>query len=333
MQAIVDSYLAGTQVSQGSYYRGMTLFPLRRKGESPLTYRVLSEALADGSVEVRERPSATVPELWLINRSDAMVLVMDGEEIVGGKQNRMVNASFLIAPHSEVALPVTCVEHGRWHDVAPRFSSGEAAPAFLRRAKEMQVRQHLRADARPMADQGAVWAAIAEKHRDEGTHSPTGALHDIYLQKGASLAEFERAFPAVEGAVGMAVALNGQMMGADLFDQPATAAKLWPKLVRSYAMDAPPEPQEKPVSEERAGRLLRRLVGARVEVYPSIALGQDLRLEGDRATGSALVYEAVVVHMSIFRVHGRRAQAEAGGIARASTRGRLWRHRDEGPVY
>jgi len=76
-------------------------------------------------VEVREKGSVTVPELYLVNRSDSMVLVMGGEEVVGGKQNRMVNTSFLIGPQAEVDLAVTCLEQGRWRDVAPRFSGGE----------------------------------------------------------------------------------------------------------------------------------------------------------------------------------------------------------------
>lgn len=246
MQAIVDGYLANIRVGEGSSFEGMTLFPLFREGESPLRYRVLGEALTTGAVEVRERPSASVPELWLANRSDEMILVMDGEEIVGGKQNRMVNASFLIAPRSEVMLPVTCVEHGRWHDVGPRFSPGEAAPSFLRREKEMQVRASLKASSTHHADQGAVWDAIATRHRVEGSHSPTGAMNDLYREKHNSLADFERALPVAEGAIGMAVALNGRMVGADLFDQPGPIAQLWTKLVRSYAVDASAEGQDKP---------------------------------------------------------------------------------------
>jgi len=68
MQAIVDGYLANIKVGEGKSFEGMTLFPLFREGESPLRYRVLAEAMTSGAVEVREQPSATVPELWLANR-------------------------------------------------------------------------------------------------------------------------------------------------------------------------------------------------------------------------------------------------------------------------
>ena len=325
MQAIVDGHLASLSVGEGKVFGGMHLFPVSRSGESPLRYRVLLDALADGSVEVRERPSASVPELWLVNRSADMVFVMDGEEIVGGKQNRMVNASFLIAPRSEVMLPVTCVEHGRWHDVAPRFTPGEAAPAFLRREKETQVRENLRVSHRHVADQSAVWDAIAHRQREERVQSPTGAMNDLYRGKEKSLGDYEQAFQVVEDALGMVVALNGRMVGADLFDQASTAGRLWTKLVRSYAMDAVAGAQDRPVDRERAEKLLKRVVDARSEAYPSIGLGHDVRLEGTGATASGLIYEGIVVHLAVFRVHGQRSAGETGGIARASLRRRMQR--------
>src|SRR5512142_1737990 len=108
MQTVMDAYLGTVTVGEGKSFGSITLFPIFSSSISPLRYRVLSEALADGSVVVTEKPSAQVPELRLVNRSDSMVLVLDGEEVVGGRQNRIVNASVLIGAHSEVPLPVTC---------------------------------------------------------------------------------------------------------------------------------------------------------------------------------------------------------------------------------
>ena len=170
MQAIVDTYLAGLSIGDGTRFEQMTLFPVFCEVTSPLHYRVLSEALADGSVEVREKAAASVPELWLCNRSETMVLVMGGEEVVGGKQNRMVNASFLIAPKCEVALPVTCVEQRRWAKQTDRFSAGEAVYHSLRRETHKQVREGLRASGRPVADQGAVWEAISDTSNNVWRH-------------------------------------------------------------------------------------------------------------------------------------------------------------------
>lgn len=320
MREVIDGYVKSLTIGEGATLEGMTLFPVFWKGASPLRYKVLSEALADGSVEVREKGSATVPELYLVNRSDSMVLVMGGEEVVGGKQNRMVNTSFLIGPKAEVDLAVTCLEQGRWRDVAPRFSGGETAYHSLRRTTNSQVREHLRSVGAPRTDQGVVWDEIAEKQRDFGVKSSTGAMHDIYKQTGKGLSDFEEAFPLVDGAVGLAVGLSGKMTGVDVFDQPETAARLWSRLIRSYAMDALHCPPADPVGPDRAKRLLERLAGARAESYPSPGLGQDVRLEGDGAEGSALVYENVVVHLAIFRTHELRPGPRGSGMASASRR-------------
>ncbi len=156
MHSVIHHCVTHLEPGKGVHFHAVTLFPLLSQLVSPLRYRVLADALADGSVEVREKPAAMVPELWLINHSADPVLVLGGEEVVGGKQNRMVNASFLIAPHSEVNLPVTCVEHGRWHRVSERFDAGEAVYMALRQETTRQVYASLRCWDRPVADQGAV---------------------------------------------------------------------------------------------------------------------------------------------------------------------------------
>ncbi|MDO8691660.1 MAG: hypothetical protein Q7R39_16925 [Dehalococcoidia bacterium] len=323
-QNILD-WLSRLEVAEGRVHDRMVVFPVhsggRGKRTGDLEYRTLSEAIAEGWVEVTERPSATVPDLVLRNRGRTMVLVFDGEEIVGGKQNRIVNASFLVAAESEVVLPVTCVEQGRWRDVSPSFASGESANFSLRREKSSQVAESLRTTGRPVADQSAVWEHLSALHVDSDTFSETGAMNDLYRSRGGSLSEYERGLPYCDEAIGMIVAINGNIAGAELFDQPRTARVLWTKLVRSYALDALAGPAGAPISRSRAIRLLERARGARFEACPSLALGEDVRLEGEGVTGAALVYQGTPVHVSLFRTHhSGRASAQATGIARASFR-------------
>jgi hypothetical protein len=285
----------------------------------PLRYRTLEEALGEGWVKVVEKPSASVPELVLQNMGQLMVLVLDGEEIVGGKQNRIVNASFLVAAGATVTLPVTCVEHGRWHDVSPVFSSGEASYFSLRQAKHVQVSQSLRATGSARADQGAIWALVAESQAAARVASPTGAMHDIYRQRHQDIGAYQQAFPYVAGAIGAILAMNGQVAGADLFDQPRTAEVLWPRLVRSYALDALDGRSGAPANRDQARELLARGRAARAEVYPSLALGEDVRLEGDGVVGGALVFEHIPVHINLFGTRGDPVITH-GQIARSSVR-------------
>ena len=322
----VLEWLGGLGVGEGTAHEGMTLFPVTAKpGQTPvLEYRTLAEGIAEGWLVVTERPSASVPELVLINRGTTMALILDGEEIVGGKQNRIVNASFLAAAGSEVLLPVTCVEHGRWHDVSPVFAAGETSPHTLKREKYAQVNASLRATGRAEADQMAVWDHVARLEAQAGRSSPTGAMHEVYVSQGGQLAAYERAFPYHEGAVGMIVSLGGWLAGADLFDQPRTARTLWAKLVRSYALDALSEEVGQPVVRDRAVKLLGRFQGATGEVYPSLGLGEDVRLQGDGAVGSALVYGNTPVHMSLFRTY-RNSHSGRGRMVSSSARRNLRR--------
>jgi len=75
-----------------------------------------------------------VPELKMINKSDDKILVIEGEELIGARQNRVVNATFLIPAHAEVIIPVSCVEQGRWAYRSQRFQSGKKImpPGFKR---------------------------------------------------------------------------------------------------------------------------------------------------------------------------------------------------------
>jgi hypothetical protein len=329
-QVILDQ-LASLRVGVGTAHAGMTVFPVFAASAPALRYRTLEQAIAEGAVEVVEQASATVPELTLRNKGDMMIFVLDGEEVVGGRQNRIVNASFLIAANSTVTLPVTCVEHGRWHDVSPRFSSGESMPHYMRLAKHRQVSASLARTSRPLADQGATWDAIAEKQATTGTRSATGALHDIYRSQQERLQAWEQAFPYVPGALGFIIGLGGQITGADLFDQPATAEALWPKLRRSYALDALEVSAGVAIEQKQAEELLAGARGARCQVYPSLALGEDARFEGDGVVGGGLVYEETPVHISLFRADDHTAQTitRAGMLARASQRRQ---HYASGPV-
>jgi hypothetical protein len=104
----------------------MTLFPLLASDAGEPDYLILEEALGQGMVEITEvSQGGSVPDLKLINKSPNKLLVVDGEELVGAKQNRILNATFLIAGQTEITIPVSCVEQGRWSYRSQKFAYGE----------------------------------------------------------------------------------------------------------------------------------------------------------------------------------------------------------------
>jgi hypothetical protein len=324
-QAVLDR-LGHLALGEGMTHDRMVVFPLfaakNGAGAQPgLQYRTLEQAIAEGLVQVTEQDSASVPELRIHNKGDVLVFILDGEEIVGGQQNRVVNTSFLIGAQTEMLLPVTCVEHGRWHSISSEFSSGEHSYYRLRASKHQQVTASLRSTGRPLTDQGEVWAEVADLEDTTGRHSDTGAMHQIFQSYSQDLSAYQAALPYAPGAVGMLVALGGQMAGADLFDQPGTAQSVWPRLLRSYALDALAGEPGEPVTAAQAQRFLDSTQGARSEVYPSVALGQEVRLEGDEVFGGGLVYQETPVHISLFRVQdAHRSLRSARARREAQTR-------------
>jgi hypothetical protein len=88
---------------------------------------------------IREKGEAgTVPELLVINEADSPVLLLDGEELIGVKQNRTLNTTILLKEHSRTIIPVSCTEAGRWSIVLDRFSHSDlfATP----RIREKKIR-------------------------------------------------------------------------------------------------------------------------------------------------------------------------------------------------
>ena len=113
-------------------HRNLTLVPLRGEGHRQRfqNYLLASEAIDADVLTITEVDEAgTVPELLAVNNGDRPVLLIDGEELQGAKQNRILNTSVLLPPKSKTRIPVSCVEEGRWSHTSRTFKAGNYAPS------------------------------------------------------------------------------------------------------------------------------------------------------------------------------------------------------------
>jgi hypothetical protein len=132
----------------------------------------------------------------------------------------------------------------------------------------------------------------------------------------------------VAGQVGALLAINGRVVGMDLFYAPATLTKVLPTLVRSYALDALDE-GKRPGEPARfdAERLLDQTRAAQVERFPAVGLGEDLRLSAPGLAGGALAVDGRIVHLCVFVLPSTAAETTGEGtetgtrLVRASRRG------------
>jgi hypothetical protein len=283
---------------------GLQVFGLRRDGNTPLTYVTLDDALAAGTLQVTEvNESGSVPTLHVRNTADTMVFLMAGEQLVGAKQNRVLNASIMVDVRTELPIPVSCVEAGRWRYHSRHFASGgTSSHSYLRHLMSKQVTASYKTRREPQSDQGEVWNEVARKLGKMGSASPSSALAQAYADYETRLGDILDQLRVPEGCCGAVFVLGGRIAGVDLFDRPETLTKLWPKLVRAYAIDAleVPASAEAPLAAEAVSGWLRAAASAKFEPFKSPGLGHDVRVEGDHLVGAGLVVHEQPVHVELF---------------------------------
>jgi len=292
-----------TKVTPGPLigFGGLTVAPLLRFDAADPDWLTLDEAIAAGSLTVTEVSQAgSVPTLRVVNGGDRTVLLLDSEELVGAKQNRILNTFMLIGSGQTVEIPVSCVEQGRW---AYRSRAFRGAPrslyASLRRKKAARVYESLLVGAGHQADQGEIWAHLEERAEAFGVASLTCAMSEVFESRAGDLAAYQETFRPLAGQVGAVVYGGGEWWGLELLPGPALFGKAWARLLPGYAMDAlfaqvAADPRES--AEERLGVILR----ASAEVFPAVGLGEDYRLRGAGFIGAALLAEGRVAHLMGF---------------------------------
>ena len=301
--------LAGLDLGPPQTFKNLAVFPLFGRDDAPPDYLTLDEALDAGAARISEvSESGSVPELCFVNGSAEQILLVDGEELVGARQNRILNLSILVGARQTVVIPVSCVERGRWSYRGRHFGSARRSLyANARAAKMRDVSTHMRATGSRASDQGRVWADIERKQQALRVESPTEAMADLYDAREKDTGAYETAFTAAPRQVGAVFAINGTIRGADVFDSALTFRKFLRKLLGSYALDAV---EEQDVAAAPAPTLahveafLAQLRDAPETRYKALAEGEDVRLESPGAAAGALEVGGKVVHLAAFAVEG-----------------------------
>ncbi len=322
---IVEKTLTQVSTGAGVSFDNLVVTPLVAANEANPDYLTLDEALARGDARVTETSEAgDVPELRFENRGEKSVLLLDGEELVGAKQNRVLNLTILAPAKSNITIPVSCVEAGRWSHSSPEFSTkGRAFYSAGRARKADQVTDSLRTSGTRCSRQGEVWEDIAAKSSRMESYSDTAAMECLYEDYQDQVDEYLKAIEIVESQVGAVFAINGQIRGMELFDFTATFRKLMPKLIRSYALDAIDEQGGRANSKPPdVDRFLAVVAAADGSVHPAVGEGEDIRISGPMLAGGALSAWDRVVHLCAFQLPevGSQGQNRGGDIARSSRR-------------
>jgi hypothetical protein len=243
--------------------------------------------------------------LKVLNNGEIPILLLDGEELVGAKQNRVLNTTILLKKKSKTIIPVSCTEQGRWSYVSDEFSdSGTVMSPKIRMEKAQSVSASLQESQQYISDQGAIWNEIDKLSADADVHSSTGAMKDVFESKLDELDEYMKAFKCTTDQKGIFVLINGEIIGLDLISRKSAYRILHPKLVKSYALEAILQKKEKAASSknDKTIAFIKDIAACSEKKYESIGNGWDYRFEGKQVVGSALVYRKKVIHMAFFRI-------------------------------
>jgi hypothetical protein len=273
------------ELGEARSHAGLTIVPLFPTEEPRLEYVGLDEAVARGLSVAEVDEHGVVETLFVRNPLDDHVLLYEGEELVGAKQNRIVAWSTLVAARFELRLEVNCVEERRWSRPAVPFTPApRAAYTELRRAKLD-------------GGQRAIWASVAAKSARMQAFSSTAAAEALYVSRSGSLDEYSVALPRLDGQAGALVALAGKVVCLDYVSRSDVFAGVYAKLLRGYALDALERPVDKPLRSDAVVAFLDAMGERRGALYHSPGIGSATRFLGAVA-GQELVVEKEIVALN-----------------------------------
>jgi len=295
LRELLEAIRIGGPVSHGA----LTVVPLLAPASAEPDWLTLTEAGDQVTIE-EINEGGSVPTLRLHNRAGRPVLLLDGEELVGAKQNRVLNTTVLVAAQTTVTIPVSCVERGRWSYRSRGFvPSDHSLYASLRARKAARVSESLRRGAGHLSNQAEIWKDLAAKATFLHTSSPTGAMNDVYGRYEETLRRARETLAAQPGQVGALVYLRGRWLGLDALAAPGLFARAWPRLCSGYAADA--LGQEPGVGlHPKPSDVLALLKSVTAAAVPGAGLGAEHRFEGKAIHGAALIVEDRVVHVMAF---------------------------------
>lgn len=279
---------------------GVSLFPVHlfQRLPAPVVTGVPDAVL------VTEQEVESVPELTVTSSVDDPVLLVEGETVAGGLQERTLNVSVLVPPRARLAVPVSCVEAGRWGGERTFTGTSGHTSRRVRRAKAATVGRTVRRTGEKRSDQHAVWSSVDVELSRLGVTSATRnfadsqAVFDEWESLAACCDELTAGGP-LPGQCGVVVSHGSRVVSAEVLAEPGLLVAQWPHLVRAALLDAPTSVRGRP-SAGRALRFLRRLAAGRSVEVDGVGLGRERHVETDRLVGQVLSWEGVVVHASAF---------------------------------
>jgi hypothetical protein len=231
--SIADKVSAGSWADKS----GIQIAPLYlNKTDSSISFLSLDEATKQDLIEVME--TSDVNQLLVENKGKKPILLLAGEVVGGGKQDRMVGKDLILGPGKIRRIAVFCVEHGRWTSGAEKTEFKSASVMA-----DKEIRQKAQKEGGSAGNQSGVWDEVSKSLGAYKASAPTSNYREIMKTEKFKDSEpivqyFIETFDDDPDLAGFALAYNGEVQSLEYFANPALLSKYREKLIRSYVASA-----------------------------------------------------------------------------------------------
>lgn len=271
-------------------YENMTVVPILSDTNTPFDVLDLKEGLKMGLVKIEECDNSNIEQVKLKNNSISPLILLDGEEIAGSLQNRIISQTMIIAPKSEIKIPVNCSEKGRNTYKSEFHYSNYMANSNTRR-KKVYNKNKLR--------QNVVWSSIDDLEKDKNTCSKTNALRDSYEKNKYDIDSYLKHFKMENNQIGV-ICIVENKVGLEIFNNHSLYEKYNEMLLRSYIIDSSNK-EKINISNKELENMLDSINDDSFIKKEAVGLGKYYKISNSYGNGHILIYENNMVHANFFK--------------------------------
>lgn len=236
IKSLIDSFQFEEPIHIGTKF---TIIPLKSFIKSRLEYISLEEALASKKLTlIGVDNHGCVNAIIAINNSRDYILLVEGDVLVGSKQNRSLNTTILLEPSCKSKIPVSCIESGRWRFTSRFFSAGSSTiPHHLREMMHKYVKESLRRRRSYDANQSKMWSSIDNEIARLNLHSETNDMDFLIKEK---IKEQPISFDEINlnrSIQGIVFFINSSLRYFEYFSRSEFYQKFYPRLIRELILD------------------------------------------------------------------------------------------------
>lgn len=301
----LQDWLARLHTAPIQQINGLEVTPLILEGAAGTPFLLAPEAIDRGLLEIAERGGGSVPTVKATNRGTDDVLILEGDTLIGCKQNRIVAHTIIVAPGKAVDVSVGCMESGRWAHRSPRFSSGKLrADPWLRKKRKLEVMAAMRAGDRARIDQSMLWNDVEDQLACHSVGSRTRDYHRVFEELGDDAIDKASRFTPVKDQVGVIAMWRGHLLGLEVVGHPDCWSHLARRTLPAYLMVA--DNAERGMLRGQEGDVrtaegwFEALKRSPLRAKRAAGIGIDFDFKTSVVYGSGLWYEGRPAHMAMF---------------------------------